>query len=122
MECEVRVSQFNCDEANLLAPPDCVQYQVERQGRLTCLNFNDGSYGLNMSLTICLKLVPLPMVSSTLWTTWGLHHNHWPEDSGTEIVLPVRGLQGLTLDSDRHYLQVGHICGFFIVTIATNMV
>jgi len=54
----IRVSQIQCDGANLQAPAGCGQYYNMNSGNLTSFNYLDGAYQKDMSLTSCIKRDP----------------------------------------------------------------
>jgi len=54
----IRVSQIQCDGANLQAPAGCGQYYNMNSGNLTSLNFLDQAYPKGVSLTSCIKRDP----------------------------------------------------------------
>jgi len=122
----VRATQVTCDGSSLQAPPGCAHYYLEREGRLTSLNFAGGSYGRNLSLTSCLKpdykacairydmeymgvgktrgnRLSYGLACGDYITFTGERTGLCGTVQGRQMVLPNTGLQGLTLDTDDTY-------------------
>jgi len=54
----LRISQIQCDGANLQSPSGCAQYYNQNKGNITSLNFHEAAYKNNMDMSICLKRDP----------------------------------------------------------------
>eukprot|EP00088_Acartia_fossae_P054597 TRINITY_DN6290_c0_g1_i6.p1 TRINITY_DN6290_c0_g1~~TRINITY_DN6290_c0_g1_i6.p1 ORF type:complete len:943 (+),score=244.55 TRINITY_DN6290_c0_g1_i6:31-2859(+) len=54
----IRVSQIQCDGANLQAPAGCAQYYNMNSGNITSFNLLDRAYQKDLSMTSCIKRDP----------------------------------------------------------------
>jgi len=130
----LRISQIHCEGASLEAPSGCSQYYNQNKGNITSINYKDGAYRNNLDMTICIKRDPAACaikyrlhtmaVGPTKGGTpgksqlgYGLTCDDYLVFNGEktamcgslskgarDVVLPVRGPQGLTLHTDQIHI------------------
>eukprot|EP00092_Neocalanus_flemingeri_P029391 GFUD01031908.1.p1 GENE.GFUD01031908.1~~GFUD01031908.1.p1 ORF type:complete len:518 (+),score=114.79 GFUD01031908.1:75-1628(+) len=119
----IRVTQIQCDGAPLQAPGGCSQYYNSFSGTMTSLNYHDNQYMTNMDMAACVRLdqracaIAYTIDSMSVGASkgnklgYGLTCGDYISFSGEktgmcgtalarEVVLPVRGVQGVTMHSD----------------------
>jgi len=122
----IRVTQIQCDGAPLQAPSGCAQYYNSLSGTMTSLNYYDSQYMANMDMAACVRLdqracaIAYTIDSMSVGTskgnklgyglTCGDYISFRGEKTGMcgsavarEVVLPVRGGQGVTMHSDHQF-------------------
>jgi len=122
----IRVSQIQCDGAPLQAPAGCAQYYNALKGTMASLNIYDKQYMTNMDIAACIKLdqeacaiayhIEHMNVGSVRGNKlgYGLTCDDFISFNGEktsvcgavanrEMILPLRGSQGLKIHSDSKY-------------------
>jgi len=121
---KVKVSQIQCNGAQLQAPSGCAQYYTQEFGSIASLNYFDGSYPINADLTVCIKPKPACAIqynlspfmldderAATGRINYGLMCSDYIAFAGekiglcgysgaTQVTLPADGVQGFTFRSD----------------------
>jgi hypothetical protein len=138
----LRISQIQCDGANLMAPNGCAQYYNQNQGNITSLNQKDGEYQKSLDMSVCVKRDPAACAihytfhSLNVGLTkggnqtkpqlgYGLLCSDYIVFNGEktaicgatsqakDIILPVSGPQGLTLHTDDLHIPKADV-GFIL--------
>jgi len=120
----IKVSQIQCDGAQLQAPSGCAQYYNTEVGTIASLNYLDGTYSTNTDLTVCIKPQPACaiqynmspfMLDDKMAATGNINYGLMCSDyiafagekiglcgysGGTQVTLPADGVQGFTFRSN----------------------
>jgi len=120
----IRVTQIQCDGAPLQAPSGCSQYYNDLSGTLASLNYYDKEYKTNMDMTACIRTdqkacaIAYTIDDMNIGDArghnrigYGLTCGDYISFQGEktcmcgsavsrEVVLPIRGAQGVHMHSD----------------------
>jgi len=130
----IRVTQIQCDGAPLQAPGGCAQYYNAASGTMASLGYYDNQYMVDMDMAACIRhdqracAIAYTIDSMNIGSTRGVNKlgygltcddyiSFQGEKTGMcgsavsrEVVLPVRGAQGVFMHSDSTYskLETGY--------------
>ena len=123
----IRVSQIDCDGANLQAPSGCSQYYNSNSGNISSFNLPDGEYMTDMNIDACIVRDPTAcaikyrikslgvgptkngglgygLVCSDFIKFRGEKTGICGKADGRELILPSKGPMGLAFRSDSDHI------------------
>jgi len=134
----LRISQIQCDGANLQASQGCSQFYTQNKGNITSFNMADNSYPNSMDMSVCILRDPSACAIHYKLKTFGVGPTKGSRDgkqsmgyglichdyvvfngektcicgginNAKDIILPVKGPQGFTVRSDASHIPLADV-------------